>query len=104
MFIIKITSIKHDTHSLIKFINTLRKQLEPFNYNITDLKYNAQISKRLSLFLLIGLSIMLRRFTSINFSNVKAQKCGRYGDDDKYIQLPAEINKDECGTGHLKAF
>ncbi len=47
---------------------------------------------------------MLRRFTSINFSNVKAQECGRYGDDDKYIQLPAEINKDECGTGHLKAF
>ncbi|HEY5737835.1 MAG TPA: hypothetical protein VIS28_06105 [Nitrososphaeraceae archaeon] len=51
----------------------------------------------MSLFLLIGLSIMLRRFTSINFSNVKAQEYGRCDDDDDdgYIQFSTEINKYE---------
>ena len=48
---------------------------------------------------------MLRRFTSINFSNVKAQEYGRYDDDDdEYIQFSTEINKYECRTGQLKAF
>ena len=55
--------------------------------------------------MLIGLSIMLRRFTSINFSNVKAQEYGRCDDDDDgYIQFSTEINKYECRTGPLKAF
>lgn len=40
---------------------------------------------------------MLRRFTSINFSNVKAQEYGRCDDDDDdgYIQFSTEINKYE---------
>ena len=41
---------------------------------------------------------MLRRFTSINFSNVKAQEYGRCDDDDEddgYIQFSTEINKYE---------
>ena len=39
---------------------------------------------------------MLRRFTSINFSNVKSQEYGRCDDDDDgYIQFSTEINKYE---------
>ena len=48
---------------------------------------------------------MLRRFTSINFSNVKAQEYCRCDDDDyEYIQFSTEINKYECRTGQLKVF
>ena len=35
-----------------------------------------------SLFLMMGTLIMLVPFTSINFSNVKAQEYGAYVDDD----------------------
>ena len=44
----------------------------------------------LSLFLLVAL-IMLVPFTSINFSNVKAQEYGIYDNDDKDIE---EYNKE----------
>ncbi len=42
----------------------------------------------LSLFLM-GALIMLVPFTSINFSNVKAQEYGSY-DDDRYTKYPTE--------------
>ena len=55
-----------------------------------------------SLFL-IGTLIMLVPFTSINFSNVKAQEYGAY-DDDMYSTYPTEINKYECQTGPFGGF
>ena len=57
----------------------------------------------LSLFLLVAL-IMLVPFTSINFSNVKAQEYGIYDDDDRYSKYPTEVNKYECRTGPFEGF
>jgi hypothetical protein len=60
-----------------------------------------------SLLLFIGLLIMLVPFTSINFSNVKAQEYDGsydYDDDYKYSQYPTEENKYECRTGSLEGF
>ncbi|MGZ5549140.1 MAG: hypothetical protein ACXWFZ_14455, partial [Nitrososphaeraceae archaeon] len=57
-----------------------------------------------SLFLLIAfLIIMLAPFTSINFSNVKAQEYGSY-DGDMYSKYPTEENKYECRTGPVEGF
>jgi hypothetical protein len=45
---------------------------------------------------------MLVPFTSINFSNVKAQEYGTYDDeydDDMYSTYPTEVNKYECQKG-----
>jgi hypothetical protein len=50
---------------------------------------------------------MLVPFTSINFSNVKAQEYGTYDDDyenDMYSTYPTEINKYECQKGPLEGF
>ena len=50
---------------------------------------------------------MLVPFTSINFSNVKAQEYGAYddyGDNDMYSTYPTEINKYECRTGPFEGF
>jgi hypothetical protein len=41
--------------------------------------------------ILIGTLIMLVPFTSINFSNIKAQEYGSY--DDMYNKYPTEVNK-----------
>ena len=56
-----------------------------------------------SLFLFIGTLIMLVPFTSINFSNVKAQEYGSY-DDGSYSKYPTDDNKYECRTGTLEGF
>jgi len=53
---------------------------------------------------------MLVPFTSINFSNVKAQEYGTfdydddYDDNDMYSTYPTEINKYECRTGPFEGF
>jgi hypothetical protein len=60
-----------------------------------------------SLLLFIGLLIMLIAFTSINFSNIKAQEYGSYDDndyDDMYSTYPTEVNKYECRTGPAEGF
>jgi hypothetical protein len=60
-----------------------------------------------SLLLFIGLLIMLIPFTSINFSNIKAQEYGSYDDndyDDMYSTYPTEVNKYECRTGPAEGF
>jgi hypothetical protein len=57
--------------------------------------------------ILIGTLIILVPFTSINFSNVKAQEYGAYDDDyddDMYSKYPTEENKYECRTGPLEGF
>ena len=57
--------------------------------------------------LLMSTLIMLVPFTSINFSNVKAQEYGTYDDDydnDMYSKYPTEINKYECRTGPFEGF
>jgi hypothetical protein len=58
--------------------------------------------------ILISTLIMLVPFTSINFSNVKAQEYGAYDDDDynddMYSTYPTEVNKYECRTGPLEGF
>ncbi len=46
---------------------------------------------------------MLVPFTSIDFSNVKAQEYGAY-DDDSYSKYPTDDNKYECRTGPLEGF
>ena len=48
--------------------------------------------------------ILLVPFTSINFSNVKAQEYGAYDDDDMYSTYPTEVNKYECRTGPFEGF
>ena len=50
--------------------------------------------------ILIGTLIMLVPYTSISFSNVKAQEYGTY-DDDSYSTYATEENKYECQTGPL---
>jgi hypothetical protein len=57
-----------------------------------------------SLVFLIGSLIMLVPFTSINFSNVKAQEYGSYDYVDRYSKYPTEVNKYECRTGPLEGF
>jgi hypothetical protein len=58
----------------------------------------------LSLWLMSTL-ILLVPFTSINFSNVKAQEYGAYDDyDDMYSTYPTEVNKYECQKGPLEGF
>jgi hypothetical protein len=52
---------------------------------------------------LMSTLIMLVPFTSINFSNVKAQEYGAY-DDDMYSTYPTESNKYECQKGPLEGF
>ena len=49
---------------------------------------------------------MLVPFTSINFSNVKAQEYGTFDeyDDDMYSTYPTENNKYECRTGPAEGF
>ena len=49
---------------------------------------------------------MLVPFTSINFSNVKAQEYGTYDDytDDTYSKYATEVNKYECRTGPFEGF
>ena len=48
---------------------------------------------------------MLVPFTSINFSNVKAQEYGAYDEyDDMYSTYPTESNKYECQKGPLEGF
>ena len=49
---------------------------------------------------------MLVPFTSINFSNVKAQEYGasRYDDDDTYSKYPTDDNKYQCRTGPFEGF
>ena len=49
---------------------------------------------------------MLVPFTSINFSNVKAQEYGTYDDydNDMYSTYPTENNKYECQKGPLEGF
>ena len=49
---------------------------------------------------------MLVPFTSINFSNVKAQEYGTYDDydNDMYSTYPTEINKYECQKGPFEGF
>ena len=56
-----------------------------------------------SLFLFIGTLIMLVPFTSINFSNAKAQEYGSY-DDGSYSKYPTDDNEYECRTGPLEGF
>ena len=56
-----------------------------------------------SLLLFLVSLIMLVPFTSINFSNVKAQEYGAY-DDDKYSQYPTDDKKYECRTGPFEGF
>ena len=59
-----------------------------------------------SLFLFIGSLIMLVPFTSINFSNVKAQEYGSYDDDydNSYSTYPTDDKKYECRTGPAEGF
>jgi hypothetical protein len=54
----------------------------------------------------MGTLIMLVPFTSINFSNVKAQEYGTYDeyDDGMYSKYPTEENKYECRTGPAEGF
>ena len=55
--------------------------------------------------ILMSTLIMLVPFTSINFSNVKAQEYGTQDDDyDMYSPYPTEDNKYECQTGPLEGF
>ena len=58
--------------------------------------------------ILMSTLIMLVPFTSINFSNVKAQEYGTfdddYNDDDMYSMYPTESNKYECQKGPLEGF
>ena len=56
-----------------------------------------------SLFLLIGSLLILVPFTSINFSNVRAQEYGSY-DDDSYSTYPTDDKKYECRTGPFEGF
>ena len=55
---------------------------------------------------MMGALIMLLPFTSINFSNVKAQEYGTYDDydNDMYSTYPTEVNKYECRTGPFEGF
>jgi hypothetical protein len=46
---------------------------------------------------------MLVPFTSINFSNVRAQEYGSY-DDDSYSTYPTDDKKYECRTGPFEGF
>src|ERR1043165_5140205 len=60
-----------------------------------------------SILLLIGSLIILVPFTSINFSNVKAQEYDTFDDDydnDMYSTYPTEINKYECQKGPFEGF
>ena len=59
-----------------------------------------------SLLLFIGLLIMLVPFTSINFSNVKAQEYGTFDDDydNSYSTYPTDDKKYECRTGPAEGF
>ena len=61
-----------------------------------------------SLFLLMSILIILVPFTSITFSNVKAQEydASSYDDytDDTYSKYPTEVNKYECRTGPFEGF
>ena len=56
-----------------------------------------------SLFLLMSTLIMLVPFTSINFSNVKAQEYDKYR-DSSYSQYPTDDKKYECRTGPFEGF
>ncbi len=58
-------------------------------------------------FILMSTLIILVPFTSINFSNVKAQEYGTFDDDyddDRYSKYPTDDNKYECQTGPLEGF
>ena len=52
---------------------------------------------------MMGTLIILVPFTTINFSNVKAQEYGTY-DDDSYSTYPTDVNKYECRTGPFEGF
>ena len=56
--------------------------------------------------ILMSTLIMLVPFTSINFSNVKAQEYGTYDDydNDMYSTYPTEVNKYECQKGPFEGF
>jgi hypothetical protein len=57
--------------------------------------------------ILMSTLIMLVSFTSINFSNVKAQEYGTFDDDyddDTYSSYPTDVNKYECQKGPLEGF
>jgi hypothetical protein len=56
--------------------------------------------------ILMSTLIMLVPFTSINFSNVKAQEYGTYDEynNDMYSTYPTESNKYECQKGPLEGF
>jgi collagen triple helix repeat protein/thrombospondin type 3 repeat protein len=56
--------------------------------------------------ILMSTLIILVPFTSINFSNVKAQEYGPFDeyDDDMYSTYPTENNKYECQKGPLEGF
>ncbi|HZL21953.1 MAG TPA: hypothetical protein VFC05_01415, partial [Nitrososphaeraceae archaeon] len=57
--------------------------------------------------ILMSTLIMLVPFTSINFSNVKAQEYDTYDieyDDDMYSTYPTQSNKYECKTGPFEGF
>ena len=57
--------------------------------------------------ILMSTLIILVPFTSINFSNVKAQEYGAYDDDyndDMYSTYPTESNKQECQKGPFEGF
>jgi len=53
--------------------------------------------------ILMGTIIMLVPFTSINFSNVKAQEYDKYR-DSSYSQYPTDDNKYQCRTGPFEGF